>query len=234
VGSKSDTFWGQVRANFRSRVTAGLLVLVPVGITLLILRFLFDITAGFLKPFVAKVVGDVPQAAVVIISVAALLVLLYFTGVLARMLVGRRIIGLGEALVARIPLVKTVYSASKQVVQTLSLPNRGEFKSVAWVQFPHPGLLCLGFITGRMQDAEGRKYYKVFIPTTPNPTTGFFEVLPAEDLVLADVTVEEAIKMVISGGLLSPDHLALPSGFRRPAPGDAAPPQPQTSKEPPE
>lgn len=227
MSEQRRSVWRRVGHNVRTRVVAGLIVLVPVGITFLVLRFLLRSTAGVLAPLVTRLLGQLPDAVVAAISVCALVVLLYLVGVLTTYLVGRRLIAFGESVVARIPLVKTVYSASKQVVQALSLPNRKSFKSVVWVEFPRPGLLALGFVTGTIQDSDGTRFYKVFIPTTPNPTTGFFELVPSQEAREADLTVEEAIKMIVSGGILSPDRLD-GSYPNQPSPNES-PPVPPTA-----
>jgi uncharacterized membrane protein len=98
-----------------------------------------------------------------------------------------------------------VYSATKQVTQAFSVPDRAAFKSVVLLEFPRPGFMAPGFLTGHIQDRDGRKYCKEFIPTSPNPTTGFFEIVRAEAVRATSMSVEEAFKMIISGGLVSAD-----------------------------
>jgi uncharacterized membrane protein len=90
----------------------------------------------------------------------------------------------------------------------MSLPNRAAFKSVVIVEFPRPGFKAIGFLTGRIQGLEGETLYKVFIPTTPNPTTGYFEIIPPEEVTETNMTTEEAFKMIISGGMVAPEFLS--------------------------
>lgn len=214
---------GRIKRNMRSRILQGLLVVVPIGITLLIMKTLFTFVAGFLLPAVQHMIktlradytffADVdPMWANVVVSTLSILLLValvYCVGVVSAFVVGRRVIGVGESLVMRIPLVKSVYSASKQVVQSLSLPDRGAFKATVAIEFPAQGMKTIGFVTGGVTDANGEWLYKVFIPTTPNVTTGFYEIAKAEMLQLTNLTVEDAFKMVISAGMISPEILDL-------------------------
>lgn len=244
--------WTRVRNNVRNRMVSGVLLLVPFGVTLLVMRWLFRWLAGFLQPTVMRLASALPaghflrstptaylEVGVAALSVVILLGLLYLMGVIGHFVVGRKVIGLGEMIVLRIPLVRTIYTATKQVMEAVSLPDRAAFKSVVLIQFPHPGMRAVGFLTGYLQDSEGRKYCKVFLPTTPNPTTGFFEVVPAEDVTITDMPIEEAFKMVISGGIISPGLISVgyfPASSPGPvrfanapsasAAGPATPPQP--------
>jgi uncharacterized membrane protein len=142
-----------------------------------------------------------------VVSILILLFLLYLVGTVGQLFIGRQLIAIGERVLLRIPLVRTIYSATKQVMQAVSLPDRAAFKSVVLLEFPRPGFMALGFLTGHVQDAQGRRYCKVFIPTAPNPTTGFFEMVPAEEVKETTMTIEEGFKMIISGGIVSPDNL---------------------------
>jgi len=208
--------------NLRNRVFTGLLVLVPIGVTFLILRVIFHTTAGVLAPLITRALGNVPPPTVDVISICALVVLLYLVGAVAAHWVGRRLIAVGEAIITRIPIVTTVYSAAKQIVETFSLTQRKTFKSVVLVEFPRAGFYSLGFVTGTIQDRDGLPLYKVLILNAPNPATGFLEFVPADQVQETDLSVEDAIKMVVSCGILSPEQLG---GGRTPeATGDAEEP----------
>jgi len=100
-----------------------------------------------------------------------------------------------------------IYTATKQIIKTLSIPDRKSFKSVVLVEFPRPGFKPIGFLTGWIKTSDGREFCKVFIPTTPNPTTGFFELVPSGEVAETNLTIEETFKMIISGGIVSPDVL---------------------------
>jgi uncharacterized membrane protein len=214
----SPSLGKRLRANIRNRLLAGVLLFIPFGVTLLVMRWLFRWMAGFLHPVVKGILSgtarypffqSLPESyvdiGVSVVSILILLSLLYLVGTVGQLVLGRRIIAIGETVVLRIPLVRTIYSATKQVMQAVSLPDRAAFKSVVLLEFPRPGFTAVGFLTGHIQDAQGRRYCKVFVPTAPNPTTGFFEIVPVEEVRETSMTIEEAFKMIISGGIVSPD-----------------------------
>ena len=214
---KSGT-WATIKSNIRSRMISGILLLIPFAVTLAVLKWLFHRMAHFLHPIVRYALVEstehpstqaIPQAyvsiSVSILSIIIILILIYLIGEVGRMVVGKRLLSFGESLMMRIPLVRSVYTATKQVVQAVSLPDKAAFKSVVLIEFPRPGFWAVGFLTGHIENQAGKKYCKVFIPTTPNPTTGFFEIIPAEEITETDMTIEEGFKIIISGGILSPD-----------------------------
>ena len=220
MSSSKSRAWTKTKKDIRKRMISGLLLLLPFYVTLLVIKWLFRLVAGLLTPVIAFVLRQllgpaareaIPQgyisAAATVLSVVVLVLLVYTIGAIAQFVVGRRMIHFGEGLMLKIPLAGTIYSATKQVVQAMSLPSKAAFKSVVLVEFPRPGFKAVAFLTGRIQDSQGRTYCKVFIPTTPNPTTGFFEIVPVEEVVETTLTIEEAFKMIISGGLISPEVL---------------------------
>ena len=209
-----------MKKNVGRRMVSGMLVLVPVGVTLLVMRWLFTWVTGLLRPVVKYATSDLerlhwiqalPDAYVnfyvYVLAIVLLFALLYFIGVLGQHIVGRRLIGAWEGLWLKIPLVRTIYGATKQVVEALSLPQGTAFKSVVVVDFPYPGLKAIGFLTGYLLDDAGRRFAKVLIPTTPNPTTGFLELVPAEAVVITDLAIEEGFKMIMSCGIVCPENL---------------------------
>jgi len=206
---ESRKLWSSVTGTFKGRIITGMLVIVPIGITVLIIGFLCKLAVDLLAPLARPLFGDLPAAAVAVMSLVLFVLVLYLVGFVAALFVGRKLIAIGEGLIVRIPLVKTIYSAAKQVVETLSLPKSEAFKGVVLLEFPRPGIQSLGFVTGRIRNAEGRECHKVFIPTSPNPTTGFLEIVPCDQAREAGLTVEEAIKMIVSVGILSPDSLGI-------------------------
>jgi len=220
MSSRKSRSWAKTKKSIRKRMISGLLLLLPFYVTLLVIKWLFHLVAGLLTPMIAFVLRQlldpavresIPQgyisAAATVLSVIVLVLLVYTIGAIAQFVLGRRMIHLGEGIMLKIPLAGTIYSATKQVVQAMSLPSKAAFKSVVLVEFPRPGFKAVAFLTGRIQDSQGRAYCKVFIPTTPNPTTGFLEIVPVEEVVETALTIEDAFKMIISGGLISPEVL---------------------------
>ena len=194
---------GGVR-RLQTRVVSGVVALVPIFVTVVVVRWVFNFTSGLLLPYLDPALAHWPWIAKAALSLAALLVGLYALGELATHVVGRRVLGLGEAVLLRVPFVKVIYRASKQVVAAFQGPEGKAFKSVALVPFPHPGTQAVAFVTSTVTRADGSVWKTVFVPTTPNPTTGFLQILPAEDIVATDYTVEEGVKMIMSLGALVP------------------------------
>lgn len=188
----------------RTRLMSGLLVLIPLAVTLLILNVLFSSLTSFARPVMRPWAGELPEYALTLIAFFVTVLLLYFVGLITNHIIGRRLILWGETLLMRLPIVKSVYSASKQVVETFSSSTKAAFKAVVLVEFPRKGSHAVGFITGMIPNPEGKTLYTVFVATTPNPTTGFLVIFPADEVSFTDISVEEGIKMIVSGGMLTP------------------------------
>jgi len=195
--------------HLRRYLIAGLLVWVPLVVTLVIIRFLVDLldfTLLLLPPPwrpEALLGFNIPGFGVVVAVVIVLL-----TGLLAANFAGRKVLDIGESVVQRIPLVRSIYSAVKQVLQTL-LHNGGQsFRRVLLVEYPRKGLWTIGFQTGvgvgEVQQRTERALVTVFIPTTPNPTSGFIILVPTEEAIALDMSVEDGLKFVMSLGVVEP------------------------------
>jgi uncharacterized membrane protein len=217
---------------FRNRLISGTLVIIPFMVTLQILEWMLGLGAGFLRPLVTAVlstlagtpfVRTIPDMYIDLIvsgvSLGLLIGLVYLIGTITQIVAGRKIIEWGEALMLRIPLVRSIYGAAKQVISAFSVPSQSGFRSVVLVEFPRPGFKAFGFVTGLINDQDGNVYAKVFIPTSPNPTTGFFELIPADEVVHVDIPYEDAFKMIISGGIISPEALRTSPAPGRPVGG---------------
>jgi uncharacterized membrane protein len=199
----------RVAWRMRTRMTSGLVVLVPVVVTLFVLRLMFGFTAGILLPIIDPAVEDWPVLLRAGLSLAMLLILIYVLGEVATNLVGRRILQLGDNILLKVPFVKVVYGAAKQVVAAFQGQRSRAFKAVVFVEFPRPGMRAVGFVTGSLKKPDGSVWNTVFVPTTPNPTTGFLQIIPRDDVIQTDFTVEEGIKMIMSLGVLVPERMTV-------------------------
>ncbi|MGH8714714.1 MAG: DUF502 domain-containing protein [Casimicrobiaceae bacterium] len=208
---------------FKRYLIAGLLVWVPLGITIWVLLLLVSILDQtlLLLPASAR-----PQALfgfnIPGLGAVLALAILLLTGVLAANFFGARLIGIWESILGRIPVVKSIYSSVKQVSDTL-LSNTGTaFRKALLVEYPYPGCWTIAFQTG-VPAAEvaarlGAEHVSVYVPTTPNPTSGFFLMLPRSSVHELDMTVDEALKHIISMGVVAPrPHAAAPAGIVTPA-----------------
>jgi uncharacterized membrane protein len=189
---------------------AGLLVWMPLGITFLVIR----VVVGFLdsmllllpKPYQPEnLIGfNIPGLGVVL---AVLLVLT--TGMIVANLLGKRLILAWESLLARIPLVRTLYAGVKQIMEAVLATDAKSFRKVLLVEYPRKGLWSLALLTsdnlGEVQAKTGSDVVSVFVPTTPNPTSGFVIMVPKKDVIELDMAVEDGLKMIISMGVVVPD-----------------------------
>ncbi len=249
----------------RTRITAGLLVVMPIWITILLIRFVFQIMRDSSQWVVLAVLRtewfqkhvwqlhmatgeklDIDQFlsehraiywGIALLSVFFTFCTLYLIGLTTRNIVGRRIIASIERLVDKVPLVKTVYRSSKQILATFTGEQSNEFQRTALIPFPQEKMRSVGFITAVFPDSvTGEELATVFIPTTPNPTTGYLQVLRRKDLVELDWSVEDAVRTIMSAGILRPDFLTIVPGSHLGTTADA-PAQPsalsQTAPAPP-
>ncbi|MCX7590603.1 MAG: DUF502 domain-containing protein [Kiritimatiellae bacterium] len=193
----------------RTRLFSGLLITIPLLVTWMVLRFLFRVMSGLLEPLLRPWLSDWPRPMLPIISLLAIVVLIYLAGLIAAFVVGRRLIRLAESFLMKLPLVSHVYAAAKQVVSTFSQRSRTTFKAAVVVSFPYPGARSLGFVTGTITGPEGQMLYRVFVPTAPNPTSGFVLLLAPEEVQFTNITIEDGVKMMVSGGLVAPPEYKL-------------------------
>ena len=195
---------------------AGLLVWLPLVITVWVLMWLLGMLDGIFVSILATIEAVVPgltgmaQAVMKIpgIGVLALGLLILLTGTLAANIVGQWWIRQWDALMARIPVVRSIYSSVKQVSDTLFSSSGQAFRKALLVQYPREGAWTIAFLTGQPGgDAANHlrgDYVSVYVPTTPNPTSGFFLMMPREDVIELDMSVDEALKYIISMGVVAP------------------------------
>jgi uncharacterized membrane protein len=200
----------------RSIFFTGLLVLTPVVVTAYVFYQLFVKIDGLLGGELHELTGyRIPGMGVV-----AVLLLILFVGVVARNFIGRKMIQIGEAIVNRIPLINRIYSAVQQLSQAFFSGERAVFQKAVLVEFPKEGSYCIGFQTsevkGEIQRQTKRELLSIFLPTSPNPTSGYLLFIPKEKVQPLQMTIEEAVKLVISGGSVLPkDRVKIePEGAR--------------------
>jgi len=197
-------FIQKVTTKITSQFLAGLVVLLPLVISVIIILFLLDKLDNILGPFVAGYLGiDIPG-----LGFVTLLVVIWFIGLIATNFIGKKIISLYESIIHKIPIVNTIFGGLKQISDTIFSHNNQSFKQVIAINFPFYGIYVIGFITGskklntRIKSKE--KIVQVFVPTAPNPTSGFLMLVPVKNVVPLKISVEEALKIVISMGVVQP------------------------------
>lgn len=215
--------WPAVRALLRTRIVAGLATVIPLWVTWVVGKFVFDVTSSATAPIIDQLIGAyvkpepgtelaLPAYVDWIASIVAVLLtifLLYMLGFLTANVFGRRLLILMERLFENLPLVKTIYGSTKQIFLTLAGGgDLRQFQQVVLIEFPRPGMKCLGFLTSISEDIDtGRKLATIFISTTPNPTTGYMQIVPLDEVSATGWTVEEAVKVLMSGGILTPSKI---------------------------
>jgi uncharacterized membrane protein len=184
----------------RRHLTAGLLVLVPLVITAAVIRFVFNVIDGASQPLTERLVGRAIPGLGLVLTIAVI----WLTGVLSSNLIGKKFLELFGRLLENLPLVKTVYTASKQLVEAVSPGGRRAFQRVVLVEFPQKGTFALGFVTGNGIGSLDASTLSIYVPTALNPTSGFLIFAKESDILDPRLTVEEAIKLVVSGGVVRP------------------------------
>ena len=189
--------------------------MLPIGITALVLKFIFDLLTPILQP----VTDLLPGPDLYGTGLVALLILIYVIGLIAAFVVGRRIIGLAHRAMEVIPVVKGIYSTTRTAVDLLSNGSRANgtngverYSGVVLIEFPRRGIRSIGLVTSQMYDAEGQEVLAVFVPTTPIPSSGYLVIVPTSEVTRLDMSVEEAMTVVVSGGILS-ERMFQRSGF---------------------
>lgn len=185
---------------------SGVLVVVPVILTFLVIRFLFEAIDGLLQPVLHELLGYfIPGLGVV---TTVLLILL--AGILSRNYVGKFLYRLGDNILAKLPLTRPIYSAAKQLIEAIASDESGVFQETGLVEYPRKGVFALCFVSHRFQltkNGKTRDMVSVFVPSTPTPVSGMVIIVSPEEVTLLEMTVEEGIKFLVSGGVASPDVL---------------------------
>ena len=185
--------------NFRKKIFAGLLAAAPIALTYYLLvntfKFLDKLAGTLLNYFGIQVPG---------LGFILIVLMVYSLGVLVTTVLGNKLFSVAESIVTKLPIVKTVYSTIKQITYAFSGTGSKTYKNVVWVEYPKRNAWTLAFVTGVSENSENIEFYHLFVPTTPNPTSGFFIMVPKSETVKAEMTVEQGLKAIISGGLLAP------------------------------
>ena len=208
-----------MKKKIKSTFLAGIAGIIPIMLTAYILFFLIKMMDNLLKIIPAGFQPDellpfhIPGLGIIIT-----LILIFVIGLIIKSYIGNKLVVLGEWFVGKIPFVRGIYQALKQLVDAIFGDKSQSFKKVVLIEYPRRGMYALAFVTsetsGEAQDRTDQRCINLFIPTTPNPTSGFYIMAPEDDVKHMDMTVEEAFKLIISGGIVSPNkHTGNKSGL---------------------
>ncbi|MFM5889156.1 MAG: DUF502 domain-containing protein [Dolichospermum sp.] len=204
----------RLKQDLKNDLIAGLLVLIPLATTIWltitiatwVINFLTQIPKQLnpfdgLNPILVNILNLLVGLAVPLLSILVI-------GLMARNIAGRWLLDVGEQLLHAIPLAGQVYKTLKQLLETLLKDSHGKFRRVVLVEYPRRGIWAIGFVTGiisnEIQNHISRPVISIFVPTTPNPTTGWYAIVPEEEVINLSISVEDAFKIIVSGGIVAP------------------------------
>ncbi|MBN2539302.1 MAG: DUF502 domain-containing protein [Deltaproteobacteria bacterium] len=202
----------KMRKKIKGVFLTGIAAIIPVGVTFYVLYLIIGMMNKLVRIIPARFHPDqlvsfhIPGLGVIIT-----LILIFIIGLLTKSYLGTKLVSFGERLVGKIPLVRGIYNALKQLVDAVFSDKGQSFKKAVLIEYPRKGLYSIAFVTGvsrgEVQVKTSQKCVNVFVPTTPNPTSGFYIMVPEGDMISLDMTVEEAFTLIISGGIVSPEDV---------------------------
>ena len=200
--------------SIRNAFITGVIVVLPLGVTVMVINFLLEKVgtpaSSFFFWYLPRDLREQPQIQFLleVISVLVVFILITLLGYGSRFFIGRMVLNGFELLLDRLPFINTVYRTVKQIVDTFSHQKKAVFQEVVLIEYPRPRSYAIGFLTnkakGETQEVTGESVVNVFVPTTPNPTSGFLLMLPEEDITHLQMTIVDAMKLIISGGAVVP------------------------------
>jgi uncharacterized membrane protein len=197
----------------RNTLLQGLLFLLPIWVSVVILWFVLSRISALSRPFLTAslhlLVVEVPPWALTALALVFSLFLIYCIGLIGMNFLGKKLLAMVDRALHSMPVLKSLYGGTKQVIDALTMQKKSSFSDIVAVEYPRPGVWTIGFVTKR---GDGMTY--VFLPTTPNPTSGWLAVVPDDQVLPLDLSMDDAIKLIVSGGIVG---ASLPPGtFKRP------------------
>jgi uncharacterized membrane protein len=205
------TFFGRIRRFLKVNLIAGLLFLTPIAATFFLLR----LTIGWIDQILLIIPGKYrPESFLPFpvpgLGLIVLFLVLIFSGVFVRNYLGRKLVSIWERIIDYIPIVNKIYTAVKQLIDTIAKGTSRDYKRVVLIEYPKENIYAMAYVTGiavgELQEKTKRKMINVYVPTTPNPTSGFYLMVPEDETIPLDMTVEESFKLLMSGGIISPER----------------------------
>jgi len=210
--------FSRIKRRIRTIFITGLLITLPIAITFFILKFLFknlDALSPVFTDLLIQAGAPIPEGfRIPFLGFLMTFLIILLAGILTTNIFGKQVVHLGETLVEKIPFVRRIYSGTKQVVVAFANTDADSFKKVVLIEFPRKGIHAIGFVTGEasgeVQQHTGSQFINVFVPTTPNPTSGFLVFAPKEEVQELAMSIEDGVKYVISGGIVDNQTHSLP------------------------
>jgi len=200
------SFFGTILDVLKRHFISGVLVVVPIILTFIVLRFLFETVDNILRPSLQYLLGYYWTG----LGLLTTLLVILLAGLITRNFVGHRIYKMGDQILVRVPLIRPIYSASKQLLEGMTGAGGASFKEMAMIPYPRQGLYSLCFVSRRVTMELGgmsREYAVCFVPSTPTPVSGMVVLVPAEEVAPVNLSVEEGVKFFVSGGAAAPETI---------------------------
>jgi uncharacterized membrane protein len=205
-------------SHLKRKIIAGFFIILPLIVTILLLTYIFDKVNRYITPYVFKLfkllkIGiqsdQLTTIALGIIGFIFTIFIIYVIGLLGTNIIGKRLITAFDNIMLRVPLIKGIYGGARQLMQALSVDKMAGFERVVLIQYPRKGIYALGFATS--ETAEGiekniqQELMNIFIPTSPFPASGMLILVPRKDVIFIDISLEDAFKLIVSGGIVMPE-----------------------------
>ena len=187
----------------KRRIFAGLIALMPIMATYWIIKLLFEFLDRLAQPLLALIGIQIPGLGIILTILFIFIIGLFVTNVL-----GRTILKLSEIIVARVPIVSTIYNSIKQITGAFSGSTAKSFQRVILIEYPRRNLWTMAFVTNESKNKKGDIFYHLFVPTTPNPTSGVFIIVPKKDAIHPNISVESGLRTIVSGGIID-DNISI-------------------------
>ena len=187
----------------KRRIFAGLIALMPIKATYWIIKLLFEFLDRLAQPLLALIGIQIPGLGIILTILFIFIIGLFVTNVL-----GRTILKWSEIIVARVPIVSTIYNSIKQITGAFSGSTAKSFQRVILIEYPRRNLWTMAFVTNESKNKKGDIFYHLFVPTTPNPTSGVFIIVPKKDAIHPNISVESGLRAIVSGGIID-DNISI-------------------------
>jgi len=197
-------FWKKFKIALRNKFLAGIFALIPIAITIYIIKLFIVFFDNIVSPIIDPFLGFHIPGLGLIVS----LIIIYLLGVFVTNVIGRTVLNFFEKWLNYIPLVRTIYHTTKQILGAFS-KSGSNFEKVVFLEYPRRGIWSMGFVTGQTTGKDGTNFYSIFIPTTPNPTSGWMLFIPEDEVIHSTMSVEQGLKTLISAGSVAPSKINL-------------------------
>lgn len=196
-----------IKKHFRKSLFSGLLIIVPLVITVLVIKSIFTFLDSLLLPYLQPYLGKwvrIPGVGILITFVS-----IYFIGLMVSNFIGKKFVQKGELFLLKIPIAKSIYGSVKQIIETFTFKNKDQSgKKVVLVEYPKKNVWSVGLVNGEMHHPKSKeKMFNILILASINPTSGFFIIVPQHKVIELSISVEEAMKWIVSGGIVTPEQL---------------------------